>query len=286
MKNTISILFLLLLPFLFSCEKDANIPVPESEPKLVLYGFFSPDDDTLELKVTWTKPVFGKESINENVTGAEVRLEGPSGSITFPEYGLGLYVQSKELANLQYNTSYTLFVKAPNGKEARASFSIPPPADNIGFSASIIDSIMSDYGNGPVADRYTFKVNVSDADPALKYLRITNFAFTDFGFGGDYTWNPMDYDLNQRLFRSEGPNPRNYEFFFASYPGNSFDPSASSSYRFTLIRAGQDYFDFHNRLYNYEDDNPFGEPTLLYSNVTGGLGIVAGYAKKEILITR
>lgn len=286
MKNTILLSFLILLPFLFSCEKDATIPVPESEPKLVLYGFFSPEDDSLELKVTWTKPVFGKQANNENVEGAEVRLEGPSGSVTFPEIGPGVYAQAQSLVNLEYNKTYTLYARAPNGKEARATFTMPPSAGPIGFSALITDSMSSDYGGGPVVDRYTFRINVSDSDPALKYLRISNYSYTDYGFGGDYGWYPLDYDLNDRMIRSEGAGTRNFEFFLYAFPGSSFDPSSVSTYRFSLIRAGKEYYDFHSRLSNFEGDNPFAEPSLLYSNVSGGLGVVIGFSRKDFVFVR
>ncbi|MCK5846653.1 MAG: DUF4249 family protein, partial [Bacteroidales bacterium] len=43
-------IILLLIIFLFpSCEKNANIEIPELDPELVVAGFIEPNTDTLRL---------------------------------------------------------------------------------------------------------------------------------------------------------------------------------------------------------------------------------------------
>ncbi len=47
-----------------------------------------------------------------------------------------------------------------------------------------------------------------------------------------------------------------------------------------LMNADKPYYDFHRSLEECNEDNPFTEPSLLYSNVQGGLGVFASFNKK------
>ena len=42
-KQIVHILIIMMILFL-SCEKDADIKLPEEDPKLSVYGFISPED--------------------------------------------------------------------------------------------------------------------------------------------------------------------------------------------------------------------------------------------------
>lgn len=54
------LLFTLLINsiYLFSCEQDANVQLPDIEPKLVVTSFISPDDTVIEVNITKTLPLF------------------------------------------------------------------------------------------------------------------------------------------------------------------------------------------------------------------------------------
>jgi hypothetical protein len=47
----------------------------------------------------------------------------------------------------------------------------------------------------------------------------------------------------------------------------------------SLLHTDRHYYQYHLsvRGASRSQDNPFAEPTLIYSNVTGGLGIFAAY---------
>jgi hypothetical protein len=43
---------------------------------------------------------------------------------------------------------------------------------------------------------------------------------------------------------------------------------------------------FHQSIFNYTGDDPFSEPTQIYTNVTNGLGVFAAANAERIQIPR
>jgi hypothetical protein len=58
----------------------------------------------------------------------------------------------------------------------------------------------------------------------------------------------------------------------------------SAFLRIYLLNTDKPYYDFHKSLENYSlGDYPFTEPSFLYSNVKGGLGIFASYTLDSLI---
>lgn len=51
-----------------------------------------------------------------------------------------------------------------------------------------------------------------------------------------------------------------------------------------IMNVDVPYYEFHRSLEDYNGDNPFTEPSLIYTNVKGGLGVFAGYNKSIRII--
>jgi Domain of unknown function (DUF4249) len=49
-----------------------------------------------------------------------------------------------------------------------------------------------------------------------------------------------------------------------------------------LISCDEGYFNYHKSLENYSGNNPFSEPTLVSSNITGGLGCFGAYNQSRL----
>jgi hypothetical protein len=70
---------------------------------------------------------------------------------------------------------------------------------------------------------------------------------------------------------------------FESYPDDRNKPD-SAFLRIYLLSTDKPYYDFHRSAENISlGDGPFTEPTLLYSNVSGGLGIFASYTLDSLI---
>jgi hypothetical protein len=51
-----------------------------------------------------------------------------------------------------------------------------------------------------------------------------------------------------------------------------------------LLNTDKSYYDYHRSLGNYDSgDDPFTEPSPVFSNVNGGLGIFAAYTVDSLI---
>jgi hypothetical protein len=58
----------------------------------------------------------------------------------------------------------------------------------------------------------------------------------------------------------------------------------SAFLRIYLLSTDKPYYDFHKSLENFSlGDSPFSEPSFLYNNVNGGLGIFASYTLDSLI---
>jgi hypothetical protein len=65
------------------------------------------------------------------------------------------------------------------------------------------------------------------------------------------------------------------------YPGY-YDSAFLKVY---LLNTCKPYYQYHKSLENYNDgENPFAEPTPIYSNIEGGLGVFAAYLVDSAVI--
>ena len=52
-----------------------------------------------------------------------------------------------------------------------------------------------------------------------------------------------------------------------------------------LFNTEKSYYQYHKSLLNYTDsDNPFSEPTPMYSNINGGFGVFSSYTIDSLLL--
>jgi hypothetical protein len=62
-------------------------------------------------------------------------------------------------------------------------------------------------------------------------------------------------------------------------------PNQTSLHIYIFIGVtDENYFNYHRSVTNFQDDNPFSEPTPVYTNITGGLGVFGSYSGRIISI--
>jgi hypothetical protein len=57
-------------------------------------------------------------------------------------------------------------------------------------------------------------------------------------------------------------------------------------YEVWMLNCNYDYYNFHNSLYTNQGGDPFSEPTLMYTNVEGGLGVFAAANAVKLILPR
>lgn len=211
--------------------------------------------------------------------------------------------------------TYTLTV-SEGGKTARATCTIP--MRQVPIKSFRLDSTETDnsFGNvGKNGKKLAIDFTWDDPTGEPNYYRVNVYEVLDVP---SFIYNPADttftetrrivtnyFRIDRQNFRSTFQNDKNIDGTTFSSP--LFEhPSSLDNYNTILTVNGkvtkpsrgperigvylllnntdQPYFDFHRSLERYQNDNPFTEPSLLYTNVEGGLGAFGGYNQtvKEI----
>jgi hypothetical protein len=274
-----------LLSLFSSCERDADIDLPPVAPKLVLLSFITPQDTLISVSVTRSQPVFAPSTVSPDspVIDATVIMASSSGSVqlTFDPL-LERYTIPVTALPIIAGNSYSLTVTTPNGESANAETTVPGHNGVNGFSVSITDSVSGAQGFLQVytkfipqvtdfsgeENRYRFFASVVIRDTVTNdtsSVRFMSHLFND---------NGMDGQQLQSILNGE----------WAEYI--PFSTRKVIGYDCWMYNANIDYYQYHNSLYNYHGDDAFSEPTIIYTNVDGGLGVFAAANGTKLRIYR
>lgn len=269
MKKLLYILPLFLFAFT-SCEQDANVDVPEVEPQLVVSCFITPQDTILRAKVSMTRPVFSTVHQNGPITDATVTLYGNSSSVVLVYNVMNdAYEALTRTFPIYAGNEYHITVSVPSGLSADA-YTTVPSAPPLNFSSTLEDTTLN---NDPWMTNGRARLRCEFDDPAgqTDLYRMVSYAVTYQPWTNDTTTYRAAYELfsdqnadGQRIARS----------FVWDYYNHSGSDS-TFAFDIYLLHCNYDYYSFHRSLDNYSGDNPFAEPTLIYSNVHNGRGIFA-----------
>ncbi len=281
---------LLATVFLLACEKEVtSIKLPAASSQLVIHSFISPQDTMLNVYVTESKPVTGDRpgSVSTPVADAAVTLSDGERTISLPVTSIftgsrgDVYRVRAEAFPVVAGRTYFLEVSTPDGRRATAQCTVPEARVTPEF---LMDSaVRNDYGQEYV--KYTGRIRWLD------YPGETNFYRTD---GEIWFVRPagrgelveerfrLNYDFRANHFfsdsRLDGALLTSPEFSF-----NITENINSATVYAYLLTTDRSYFEYHRTLRAGENDNPFAEPVLIYSNVEGGQGVFAAFNRTTLI---
>jgi hypothetical protein len=273
MKTYITILSAFIL--LASCQREADIELPKTEPKLSVSCFISDDIDTIRVSVFWSRPVFSSENnLPERPIDIDVLIKsGPVEKNLIWDENLLQYVLPVSEFPLVAGGQYELILTAPNGTRIRGNTTIPIHLPEVESTQLLRDSSITSWGETQY--KFTFKTFLRDPSSSFNRYRFVYYEF--FSFEGL---------LEQELYRGQSflddeslINGRLYEETVVDYFGYNINPADMVMY---VINASEEYDRFHRSLENQSDGNPFAEPALIYSNFENGLGVFAGYRQTRV----
>ena len=272
MKKNNSIALLLFLSTLFfvsGCTKDAqNIKLPKSDPKLVVGCFISPQDPLITLTLKRSNPIFGSghsTSNNSMVTDALVTISNGTNAITLSYNGNDEeYQANANLLSIAAGQTYFLTVSTPKGESVSASCTVP---------VSNITSLIVDFVD-TVSTTKTLNVKWQDIPNQVNYYRIVGQTV-----GSDSNYSDMHADNSL-----QNDNEKNGKEMSSKLVSNSFGLNSGKivAYDIYLLNIDAEYYKYQNSLDNYTYDDPFSEPSPVYTNIKGGLGIFAAYQQLYI----
>lgn len=264
--------------FFSSCETEADIPLPEVDPKIVINCFIGDELTVIKAAVFKSNPVFSDTNGNYPSTGDVeedmyvVISDGTiSAELEFNEQ-TEFYEVGTDVFPLVAGGNYTLTVTAPDGETVKASTTIPANAPIVQSSSFQVEEISNDfYGEQTLV---TIKQTLTDPSSSFDYYRFYYVLQDQFMTG---TYVSQDYADDNAL---DG-NLLYNEHEMTAYYGSDNPIVNVKAY---VIRGSEEYYRFHKTVYNQSPGDPFSEPSIIYTNVDGGLGVFAGYRQVEVII--
>ncbi|MCA0428605.1 MAG: DUF4249 domain-containing protein [Bacteroidetes bacterium] len=261
---------------LSSCEKlVTNIDPPKTEKKLVLFTFLSPEEK-IRVDLSWSRPVFGSGSSSDIVyePGAEVVLSSSEGlvdTLVFDE--IKQYYYSSKGSLIKPGVTYTVSAKK-GAVQVKGSTTIPVNP----IPLSLVDyQRVYDPNSGT---RIRIKSEWKDPGNEVYYYRTYN----EFTFISDFSGDTTAYELCGKYVQNTGKEGEMLVNTCESYD-NSWQGSTKTWIGAYLLTCDKAYYEYHRRRENYYGDDPFSEPFPQYSNVEGGLGVVASFRKSFKLLS-
>lgn len=295
--------------FLTACESLVGI-VPESKlphvkSKLVVHSFISPQDTALYVMVTESVPIFGEVEVGTGqrdrvISKATVSFSNGAGKIDL-KYDPVNQLYSAPTSSFPIQPGHTYVLQVTDGERSvKATTTVPEQSAAIssyrmdtiyarsGFFASIADTLLTmrfswrDLSGKQNYYRARSLLNVSDISEQLdndgKVIRqISTYTLM---------WKNSfisDNNLDGSLLSSEEARYSLSNIGWIGPPRNTY-PRYRRKINFVdleLYHTTKEYFDYHRSVQtaNRADDNPFAEPGITFSNVEGGLGVLASYNK-------
>lgn len=261
-----------------SCETEADIPLPEVAPKIVVNCFIGQELEVIKAAVFKSVPVFSNTGDDYTYTSdvqEDMYVVISNGSISAElvfNPSTEFYEIDTQLFPLVPGVNYTLTVTAPDGEIVKASTSIPTDTPIVQSSSFDFEQISNDfYGD---QTRVTIKQTLTDPSESFNYYRFY-YVLQDQFMTGTYVGEDYadDNSLNGNLLYNE--------FEMTSYYGEDNPILSVKAY---VILGSEEYYRFHKTVYFQSPGDPFSEPSIIYSNVEGGLGVFAGYRQIEVII--
>lgn len=271
-KFITSLLFSAGILFLFtSCESMiSEVEVPSADPKIVVTGYLSPEDDTISISVRKSRPLYvqsqGWDDQFPYVNNATVTLSDGSNSVILPYYSQSAcYKIPSSFMPIIQGKTYFLEVTTPEGHKATSSCTVPDgTVPDVEITS--IDTI-SQYGSN-------FKVGLRfrDIPGNGNFYRIGVGKKINYEFYEESYFEEIGFERGENLISDK--NKEDEYFYLKTYEIYQYDSNSSLLY-ISLLLTDENYYNYHRSIYSYEGDNPFSEPSPVFTNINGGLGIFA-----------
>lgn len=267
--------------FFTACDTMVtNVTPPDVDPELVVYSFLSPEDEYILVEVRRTMPIFkGSRSGNDTVVNATVKIFQGGTQQIIPHIGKGQYRIDQSIFPILPGQTYRIEVTTPMGEAVTGSTKIPT-------NVVTVDSVNLSEQRGP----FGFNVDLLQIKwidiPAEKnyYQVYTSYASNpiDTFFNDSGTFQDIDNQVIADDLSRNNIMTISVQTFLGMVTGDTTKVDV------VLANTDEAYYRYHTLRLNYSGNNPFSEPTVMFNNVSGGLGVIASYrmTKRTVNLVR
>jgi hypothetical protein len=274
-----SILFLIII---IGCESEVdNVRLPEFQQKLVIASFISPAESETIISVISNQRLFGDLSVKELPGKLSGTISDGTSEAALDTVPGGLLLKQGTLAIVP-GLTYYLHVENDKGLKAEGMSTVPLPRE-FDLNVDTFSVLYHEPGYQPWRE---FKVNItfSDFPGEQNYFCIQGFitAYMTEDSSRTYSFDESLY-FEKKIFNDSYADKDNKIRLSTGMPGY-FTYYDSAFLRVYLLNTEKSYYLYHRSLENYnEGDNPFTEPTPVYSNIKGGFGIFTSYTIDSLI---
>ncbi|MDX5321424.1 MAG: DUF4249 domain-containing protein [Bacteroidota bacterium] len=267
MKRLFYIGFLLMI-FFSSCEEDADIALPQTDPKIGLACFISPGQP-IQATLVKVQPLFSGQPIQNPsyLTNGQVFISDGNDTIELVLSSAKThYEEGVDKLNIVEGKQYWIWAKVPLLPDVFATCLVPK-SKVASFNLTYTNSLSPE---GDTA--YQLALNWLDIPDELNYYRVfgeytdstPSFISTEMiHFTNAYY---TDFDRDGSLIQSTVANL------------NTQVPSLiSRNVTAGVFTCEEHYFRYHQSFQAREEGSPFIEERSLYSNVNNGVGCFGAY---------
>lgn len=293
------IISITLLVFVFSsCQKDAtNVKLPPAKIQLVLQSFISPQDSLIKVYVTESTPIFGQ---TQNTGGynclKDAKVEIIHNSIIYNilyDANENAYIIDSNQLKIIAGDDYS--IKVTRGNETvTGSCTVPFPLSfDLNLDKIELNAEIDPQTKDTINVSYRLATSFTDLLTPSDYYRVyINSYSTNWEYLYDNQGNIVDSfisDHSNLTYFENGDQEyiSDTEYDRMKILQNStvfLSGGRSASILSTKISLGIMHTDVN--YYKYQTSaiahlnnqgNPFAEPSLVFTNIQGGLGIFAAY---------
>jgi hypothetical protein len=276
-----------------SCQKEVNdIRYPDFNLKLVINGSISPDKSTNYISVGYNHRIYG-DLFKPGEMPGDLTANLSSGDIQyslrplFHKYSqmlndttvsadsvrLGFVFDNTEIP-VEEGKTYNLKVKTESGLSASASCIIPFKR-NFALKIDTLRIISTD-PQYSMYSHYEAYLNYTDIQGETNYYRLLGELVRYSHQYGQSSSSNNIVPTENSFFTDKGYDGKTSKITLSYILNRASDDSVFI--KIYLLNTDKTYYDYHKSIDNYSSgEDPFTEPSPLYTNVAGGLGIFASY---------
>jgi len=288
MKTYITIALSIFILFFSSCEKIVdNVDIPLQQPKVVVSCFISPEDTLIKAFIYLSSPIFSNSNTDNYtpVNNAVVKISDYTNEATLAYQSMSheYYSIGTDIFPILPGNNYRLTVSVPGYDNVEASCHVPLYA-NQSMQFLSFDSIQED----EYAWKYIFKTEFTDFSGVGDFYRVSGVITSvyDYGSGAaDTSWNQIYTQFDKEYLSDKLVDGQKIQSVFEYWIGYYMEKEYGEKFlsaEFFLLTTDENYYRFHRSLSSYSGDDPFSEPTIVYSNINGGLGAFGAYRKSSV----
>jgi hypothetical protein len=291
---------------LVGCESLVNDvdpgKLPKMESKLVVECYISPQAKSIQAVVTESQPLFGiADNSIKVIKDAKVTISGPAGQIVIPFIdSLNTYILPSVYFKIEAGKTYHLTIVDPK-RTVHASCTVPTQSVPLKrYTLNAVEGPVNPWDTTSRSTTVKTRFYWDDIASEKNYYTLRGFINID---QNQYGYNPATGIRG--MFRYENKNT----FYLRGMIDNNADGMTLNSdvMETRLINYTNEYRDENGKIVRYKSDtkikeiyveiltidenyykfqqtmgqdsgeNPFIEPTLVYTNIVGGLGCFGAF---------